>query len=91
MQPVRIDTAESQQLFQELDPFIGRVITIQVMAFAKISPAHKNTVNTPLKGQQDVMRRNTCRTHDPHGPDIRGVLQPTDPSQVSSSIRSPRT
>jgi len=89
MQTLFFYSTEGKQLFEKLNPFIGRVITVQVMAFTQISPPHKNTIHSLLKSKKDMMRRHTCRTHYPHGPDIRGVLQPTDPSQVSSSVCSP--
>ena len=89
MQTVFLDSTEGKQLLEKLNPLICRVITVQVMAFTQISPAHKNTIHSLLKSKKDMMRRHTCRTHYPHSPDIRGVLQPTDPSQVSSSVCSP--
>jgi len=60
------------------------------MTFAKVSAAYKDAVHPLLKGKQDMMRRHTGRAHHPDGPDVRRVLQPTDPSQVSSSVCSPR-
>ena len=61
------------------------------MAFSEMSAADEHTVHALLKSPQDMMRRHTCRAHDPHGPHIRRVLQTTDPSQVSSRVHSPRT
>jgi hypothetical protein len=61
------------------------------MAVSQVSPTHKYTVSALLKGKQDVVRGNTGRTHHPYDPDIRRVLQTTDPSQVSSGVCSPCT
>jgi NAD-dependent oxidoreductase involved in siderophore biosynthesis len=89
MQTLFLDTTEGKQFFEKLNSLICRVITVQVMAFTQVSPTHENTIHSLLKSKEDMMRRHTCRTHYPHGPDIRGVLQPTDPSQVSSGVCSP--
>ena len=60
------------------------------MAVAQVSPAHKDTVHSLLKCKQDMMRRHTGGTHYPNSTDISGILQTTDPSQVSSGVCSPR-
>ena len=85
------EPAEGQQLFHELYPFSCSYITIQVMTVSLVSPAHKDAVHTLLKSQEDMVGRNTGRTHDPNHADVGRVLQTTDPSQVSSGICSPRT
>ena len=59
------------------------------MAVAQVSPAHEYTVHPLLKSTQDMVRRNTGGTHDPNGTDVRRILQSTNPSQVSSGVRSP--
>jgi hypothetical protein len=56
-----------------------------------VSATHKNTINPLLKGKDDVVRRDASTAHDPNNPDIGRVLQPTDPSQVSSRVCSPGT
>ncbi len=56
-----------------------------------MSATHKNTVNSLLKGTQHMMGRHAPGTHDPDNTDICRVLHTTDPSQVSSGIRSPGT
>ncbi len=60
------------------------------MTFSKMSPADKNAVHSLLKGSQDMVRRHAGGTHNAYGPDIFRILQSTDPSQVSSSVSSPR-
>ena len=61
------------------------------MAVAQMSPAHEHAVHALLKSTQNMVRRNTCGAHDPNGTDVRRILQSTNPSQVSSSVRSPCT
>jgi hypothetical protein len=61
------------------------------MAIAQMSPTHEYAVYPLLKSTQNMVRRNTGGTHNPNGTDVRRVLQSTDPSQVSSSVRSPCT
>jgi hypothetical protein len=90
VQALLFNPAKSEQLFQKSHPFLGGVITVQVMAFSKVSSAHKDAVHPLLKCSQDMVRRHARRTHDPNHPHVRGILQPTDPSQVSSSVHSPR-
>lgn len=59
------------------------------MTFTQMSPAHKNAVKALLKSKQNVVGRHASGAHYPHYANIRRVLQTTDPSQVSSGIRSP--
>jgi hypothetical protein len=74
-----------------MQAFAGGYITVQVMTFSDMSATHENTVNSLLKSQQKMMGRHAGRTHHPDNPDVCGVLQSTDPSQVSSRVRSPGT
>ncbi len=90
-QALLFNSTESKQLLEKTDSFICCVITIQVMTVPQVSPPYKDPVHTLLKSKQDMVRGYTCRTHDSHHPYVGRVLQPTDPSQVSSSVRSPRT
>ena len=61
------------------------------MAVAQVSTTHKDTVHTLLKRPQDMMRGHTAGTHHTDRPDVRWILQSTNPSQVSSGVCSPRT
>jgi len=90
-QTIRLDPAECQELSQKTDPLVGCVITIQVMAFPEVSPAHKNAVYPLLEGPQDMVRRHAGRAHHANRSNIARVLQSTNPSQVSSGVCSPRT
>jgi len=54
-----------------------------------MSPAHKNAVDSLLKRLQHMMGRHAPGTHDPDDPHICRILHTTDPSQVSSGVRSP--
>ncbi len=54
-----------------------------------MSATHKNTVNALLEGTQNMMGRDASRAHYPDNANVRRVLHTTDPSQVSSGIRSP--
>lgn len=56
-----------------------------------MSAAHENTVDALLKRFEHMMCRYTPGTHDPDNLDVCRVLHTTDPSQVSSGIRSPGT
>jgi hypothetical protein len=69
-QALSLNPTKGQQLPQKFDPSICRVITIQVMAVPQVSPTHKYTVCSLLKGKQDVVRGNAGRTHHPYDPDI---------------------
>ena len=88
-QPLVFNTGEGQHLGEDLDPLFRAVITVQVIAFRQMSAAHKDAVNPLLKGPEHVVGRNTARTHHPDDPDIGRILHTTDPSQVSSRVRSP--
>jgi len=61
------------------------------MAVAQVSPTHEDAVHTLLKCPQNMVRGYTPGTHDPNSPDVRWILQSTNPSQVSSGVCSPRT
>jgi hypothetical protein len=54
-----------------------------------MSAAHEYPVHPLLEGTQHVMRRDASRAHHPYDPDVCRILQSTDPSQVSSGVRSP--
>lgn len=84
-----LDTAELEQLSQDAGTLFGTVITIQVIAFTLVSAAHKDAVDAPLESCEDMMRRNTAGAHYSDRPYVGRVLQTTNPSQVSSSVRSP--
>ncbi len=56
-----------------------------------MSATHKDPVNPLLKGAQYMVGRNAPGAHHPDNPDICRILHTTDPSQVSSGIRSPGT
>jgi hypothetical protein len=88
-QALRFDAAEGQELLQKPYPLVRRVITIQVMAVTEVSAADENAVHALLEGAQQVVRGHAGRAHHPHHAHVARVLQTTDPSQVSSSVRSP--
>jgi hypothetical protein len=54
-----------------------------------VSATHKNTVNSLLKGPEHMVPGNASRAHYPDNTDIGRVLHTTNPSQVSSGVRSP--
>jgi len=54
-----------------------------------MSATHKNAVHSLLKRSQHMMGGHATGTHDPYHPDICRILHSTNPSQVSSGIRSP--
>jgi len=84
-----IQAVKAEELLEETDPLFSKLVTVQVTAIADVSPADENTVDALLEGQQDMVRRDAPSAHDPHDADVRRVLQPTDPSQVSSGVCSP--
>jgi hypothetical protein len=59
------------------------------MAFSQVSTYHQNAIGALLKGLDDQMGAHHTGAHHPDNPQVRGILRTTDPSQVSSSIRSP--
>ena len=69
-QALSLDPTEGQELSEKSHPPICRIITIQVMAVPQVSPTHKYTVRTLLKGKQDMVRGNTGGTHHPHDPNV---------------------
>jgi hypothetical protein len=88
-QTVLLDAGEGHELAHEPDAFLSGDITVQVIAVALVSAADKDPVHTFLEGQDDVMGGDAPTAHDPNHPDVGRVLQPTDPGQVSSGVRSP--
>jgi len=77
-------------LSEKTNSFVCGVITVQVMAVTQVSPTHKHAVHPLLEGPQDVVGRHAGRAHHPNGSNVCGILQSTDPSQVSSGVCSPR-
>ncbi len=88
-QPLFLDAAELEHFPEHRDPFFRGIITIQVIAFTQVSAADEHPVDSTLKCKQNMVRRNGTTAHYPDGTYIRRVLQTTDPSQVSSGVRSP--
>jgi len=74
---------------EEADAFSGGVITVQVIAVTDVSATHQQAVHSLLEGEQHVVHGYASAAHNPHNPDVGGILEPTDPSQVSSGIGSP--
>jgi hypothetical protein len=60
------------------------------MAFSQVSTNHQNAIGALFEGMDDQMRTHHTGAHHPDNPQVRRILHTTDPSQVSSSIRSPR-
>lgn len=89
MHPTGIEAAKLQQRAQEPQAAFLDSITVQVMAVAEPSAAHKHPVDPLLKGQQDMMGRNRGAAHHPDHPEMRRVLEATDPGQVSGGVGSP--
>jgi hypothetical protein len=61
------------------------------MTVTDMSSAHQNAVHIVLKGSENVMGGNGCRTHHPHGYDIGRVFQPGYPGQIGCPIGTPVT
>lgn len=89
LQTVGFDAAEFHEGAQQFHSFFREFVTVQVTAFPDVSAADKDPVHPLLKGEQDVVGRDTATAHDPNHTDVGRVLQPTDPSQVSSRVCSP--
>ena len=73
---------------------IGSMIGVdegeEVMAFAQVSTNHQNAIRTFVQGVDHQIGTHHPGAHHPHHPKVRGILQTTDPSQVSSGVCSPR-
>jgi hypothetical protein len=54
-----------------------------------MSAADEDAVDSFLKSKQQVVKGDAAATHDPHDANVRRVLKPADPSQVSCGVRSP--
>jgi hypothetical protein len=61
------------------------------MAVSEPSATHENAVHAFLKSTQNMVGGDATRAHHAHHPNVRRVLQTTDPSQVSSGVCSPGT
>lgn len=84
-----VQAVESKQLLKEADALPCGVITVQVIAVPDVSAAHQQAVNTLLEGEQHVVHGDASAAHNPHNPNVGGILKPTDPGQVSSGVGSP--
>jgi len=86
----RIDPAVIERYPGYLVPHKSLLITFQVMAFTQVSTNHQNAVGSSLQCVDDEVGSHHTGAHHPDHPQVRGILQTTDPSQVSSSVCSPR-
>ena len=59
------------------------------MTVTDMSAAYKHAVHPLLESQQNVVWGNAGAAHHPNDPNVGRILQTPDPSQVSSSVRSP--
>jgi hypothetical protein len=80
---------EIEEFLKKRHSLDGHVITVQVMAVADMSPAHKDRVGTALERPQNVVRRDGGRAHDSDGPDIGRVLQAADTRKVGCAVSAP--
>jgi len=90
-QTLLVEAAELDHFLQNRHTLLGGIITVQVIAFTEVSSPDKDPVHPLLESKQNMMRRHTPTAHYPDSPNIRRVLQTTDPSQVSSGVCSPCT
>lgn len=74
LEPLFFDSAELEHFLQNGDALLGGIITIQVIAFTQVSAADEHPVDSPLKSEQNMMRRHAPTTHYPNGTNIRRVL-----------------
>ena len=57
-QPFFLYAAELEHFPEYCDAFLCGIITIQVIAFTQVSAADKHPVDSTLKCQQNMVRRN---------------------------------
>ncbi len=67
----------------------GFVITGPVMAFTKVSAAHKNAVRSIDKTVHEKDRVNSACAHHPDDPDAGGILKTGHPCCISRRITAP--
>ena len=88
-QALLIQAVEGKQLLEEANAFAGGVITVQVIAVPDVSAAHEQAVHPLLECEQHMVHGDASAAHNPHNPNVGGILEPTDPGQVSSGVGSP--
>ena len=65
------------------------VITVPVMAFAKVSATHKDAVGLVYKTVQEEYGVYAAGAHDPDHPNMRGILKTRNPCRISRCIAAP--
>jgi hypothetical protein len=91
MESFRADAGQVEQFLGEDNLFFGLYITFQVMAIAEMSPGHKHTITALPEGFNDEGRVNPAGTHDPHGSQVRRILQARNTRQISPGVSTPVT
>jgi hypothetical protein len=76
-------------LLHHSDALGGHVITVQVMAVADVSAAHKDPIRALLEGLEDVMRRDGGGAHDANVPDVGRILESAYAGEVRPGIGAP--
>jgi len=67
----------------------GIIITFQVMAFARMSPGHPDTVSPLHEGRKKKLGAHTPGAWYSDDPDVRRILHPSDTRKVSGSVAAP--
>jgi hypothetical protein len=65
------------------------MITVQVMAFTRVSAHDQNAVRALEEGMHDEVRAHHPRAHHADGPHVGGVLKARNPGEITAGVSAP--
>lgn len=91
MKPARLNTNLLQEPFQQSEFSSGVIITFQVMAVARVSPRHPDTISPVTEGCKNELGAYPGRARNPDNPEIGRVLETAHTGQIRRSVTAPVT
>jgi hypothetical protein len=89
MDPVSFDAHVLQKISHECKFSSCIIITVQVMAFTRMSPGYPHGIGALSKGGKNKFRAHSTGARDPYHPDIRRVFHPADPCKICGPVTAP--
>ena len=89
MESSRFNADMLQESFKQGEFSSGVVITIQVMAFARVSPGDPDAVRAVTQCGKDEFGTHSAGTGHPDNPEIGRILQAAHPGEIRRAITAP--
>jgi hypothetical protein len=85
----RVDAGHAENMPGKAYLGLGMKVTARVVALAALARTDKNTIAAGKEGFHYHYGIHPTRAHNSYHPDVRGILKPRYPGEVSSAVCSP--